>query len=93
MIIWDDKDGECFFVLLGGIRSIGKTAAVMVPIMALLYIVGCLVIIARFANEVPAATRSRTPRSAARNDPEFCCASVSSDSSIGIPACNSIASS
>lgn len=42
-------------VILGGIKSIGRVAAFLVPIMASLYMVGCLYIILRFAGEIPAA--------------------------------------
>ncbi len=42
-------------VLLGGIKGIGKAASVLVPFMALLYVAGCLVILAKFADQVPAA--------------------------------------
>jgi AGCS family alanine or glycine:cation symporter len=42
-------------VILGGIKNIGRVAAVMVPVMAIVYVAGCLVILFRFADEVPAA--------------------------------------
>ncbi|MEM8953836.1 MAG: sodium:alanine symporter family protein [Verrucomicrobiota bacterium] len=42
-------------VLLGGIQSIARSAAVLVPFMASLYFIGCLVILARYATEIPAA--------------------------------------
>ena len=42
-------------VILGGIKNIGRVAAVMVPVMAIVYVAGCLVILFRYANEVPAA--------------------------------------
>ena len=42
-------------VILGGIKNIGRVAAVMVPVMAIIYVAGCLVILFRYANEVPAA--------------------------------------
>ncbi|MEM8728030.1 MAG: sodium:alanine symporter family protein [Chlamydiota bacterium] len=41
--------------LIGGIKSIGKIAAVLVPAMAVFYIVGGLVIIALKITDVPAA--------------------------------------
>ena len=42
-------------VVLGGVKKIGNVSAVMVPVMAVIYVSGCLVILARFAGEVPAA--------------------------------------
>ncbi|MCB1230547.1 MAG: sodium:alanine symporter family protein [Verrucomicrobiae bacterium] len=42
-------------VILGGIKSIGRVAAFLVPIMASFYMLGCLYIILRFAGEIPAA--------------------------------------
>ncbi|MEM7146795.1 MAG: sodium:alanine symporter family protein [Verrucomicrobiota bacterium] len=42
-------------VLLGGIKSIARTASVLVPFMALLYFAGCLIILIRYAPEVPGA--------------------------------------
>jgi AGCS family alanine or glycine:cation symporter len=42
-------------VILGGVKKIGNVAAVIVPVMAVIYVAGCLVILARFAGEVPAA--------------------------------------
>ena len=45
-------------VLLGGIKGIGRAASLVVPLMALLYLAGCLVILVRFAGEIPTALRS-----------------------------------
>ena len=42
-------------VIIGGIRSIARVAAVIVPFMALLYVISALVIIAMSASEIPAA--------------------------------------
>ena len=42
-------------VILGGIKSIGKTAGVMVPFMAIFYILGCIYILISFAGQLPAA--------------------------------------
>jgi alanine or glycine:cation symporter, AGCS family len=42
-------------VILGGIRRIGEVTEVLVPAMALLYLAGGLVILLRYAGEVPAA--------------------------------------
>jgi alanine or glycine:cation symporter, AGCS family len=42
-------------VVLGGIKSIARTASVLVPFMAIFYISGALFIILRFASEIPAA--------------------------------------
>ena len=42
-------------VVLGGVKKIGSVSAVMVPVMAVIYVSGCLVILARFAGDVPAA--------------------------------------
>ena len=42
-------------VLLGGIKSIGRVAGVLVPVMAIVYLVGGLVIIILKLNQLPAA--------------------------------------
>jgi AGCS family alanine or glycine:cation symporter len=42
-------------VILGGIKNIGRVSAVMVPVMAIVYVTGCLVILFRFADQVPSA--------------------------------------
>ena len=42
-------------VILGGVKKIGNVSAVMVPVMAVVYVSGCLVILARFAGELPGA--------------------------------------
>ncbi|HEX7084987.1 MAG TPA: sodium:alanine symporter family protein [Vicinamibacterales bacterium] len=42
-------------VILGGIRRIGEVAEVMVPAMALLYLLGGLAILIRFAAQIPDA--------------------------------------
>jgi len=42
-------------VILGGVKKIGNVSAVMVPVMAVVYVAGCLVILGRFAGELPAA--------------------------------------
>jgi len=42
-------------VILGGIKNIGRVSAVMVPVMAIIYVAGCLVILFRFADQVPSA--------------------------------------
>ncbi len=42
-------------VILGGVKQIGSVSAVMVPVMAVVYVSGCLVILVRFAGEVPGA--------------------------------------
>lgn len=42
-------------VILGGVKNIGNVSAVMVPVMAVVYVGGCLFILARFAGEVPGA--------------------------------------
>ncbi|MCF3651270.1 alanine/glycine:cation symporter family protein [Synoicihabitans lomoniglobus] len=47
--------GLTALVILGGIKSIARTAAVLVPFMAIFYVIGCLYIILRFAGEIPAA--------------------------------------
>jgi AGCS family alanine or glycine:cation symporter len=44
-------------VILGGIRRIGEVAEILVPIMAVFYLVGGLVILVRFAAEIPDALR------------------------------------
>ena len=45
-------------VLLGGIRGIGRTAGIVVPFMALLYLAGCLWILISLASQIPAAFQS-----------------------------------
>lgn len=42
-------------VILGGIKNIGRVSAVMVPVMAIVYVAGCLAILFRYADAVPAA--------------------------------------
>ncbi|RQW89201.1 MAG: sodium:alanine symporter family protein [Geobacter sp.] len=42
-------------VILGGIKNIGRVSAVMVPVMAIVYVAGCLAILFRFADQVPSA--------------------------------------
>ena len=42
-------------VIIGGVKKIGNVAAVMVPVMAVVYVCGCLTILVRFAGEVPGA--------------------------------------
>lgn len=42
-------------VILGGVKKIGNVSAVLVPVMAVVYVSGCLFILIRFAGEVPAA--------------------------------------
>ncbi len=42
-------------VILGGVKKIGNVAAIVVPVMAVIYVLGCLVILGRFAGQVPAA--------------------------------------
>jgi len=56
-------------VILGGIRSIGRAAEALAPLKVGLYLVGGLVVIATFAERVPAVlslvvTEALTPRSA-----------------------------
>jgi alanine or glycine:cation symporter, AGCS family len=42
-------------VILGGIRRIGEVTEILVPFMAIFYLGGGLIILARFASELPAA--------------------------------------
>jgi len=42
-------------VVLGGVKRIGKITGIVVPVMAVIYVLGSLVILIRFASEVPAA--------------------------------------
>jgi AGCS family alanine or glycine:cation symporter len=42
-------------VILGGIRRIGEVTEVLVPVMALIYLAGGLVVLVRYAGELPAA--------------------------------------
>jgi AGCS family alanine or glycine:cation symporter len=42
-------------VVLGGVKKIGNVAAVVVPFMAVVYVCGCLLILGRFAGEIPGA--------------------------------------
>jgi len=43
------------FVILGGVKNIGRVSGIMVPIMAIVYVAGCLAILFRHAGDVPAA--------------------------------------
>jgi AGCS family alanine or glycine:cation symporter len=45
-------------VILGGIKRIGHVAAWIVPIMAGVYVAGCLVILVKFADAIPGALAS-----------------------------------
>lgn len=45
------------FVILGGIKSIGKVSEKIVPVMAILYVVGSLIILLNHADAVPGAFR------------------------------------
>lgn len=45
----------CGMTLLGGIKSIGRVASILVPFMALLYIGGALIILAANVTAIPAA--------------------------------------
>jgi AGCS family alanine or glycine:cation symporter len=42
-------------VILGGVKNIGRVSAVMVPVMAVVYVVGCVVILCRYSSQVPDA--------------------------------------
>jgi AGCS family alanine or glycine:cation symporter len=42
-------------VILGGIKSIGRVASVLVPVMAVCYLVGCLAVVILFAGKLPGA--------------------------------------
>lgn len=42
-------------VVLGGVKNIGRVSAVMVPLMAVVYVSGCLVILFLHAGRIPAA--------------------------------------
>ncbi len=47
--------GLTFVVIIGGIKRVGEVAGKLVPIMAILYVLGALVIIAVHIEEIPAA--------------------------------------
>jgi alanine or glycine:cation symporter, AGCS family len=42
-------------VILGGVKNIGRVSGIMVPVMAIVYVTGCLVILFLRAGDVPAA--------------------------------------
>jgi AGCS family alanine or glycine:cation symporter len=42
-------------VILGGVRNIGRVSSVIVPVMAVIYVLGCLVILFRFSGDIPHA--------------------------------------
>jgi len=42
-------------VILGGVKKIGRVSAIMVPVMAIVYVAGCLAILCRYAGDVPGA--------------------------------------
>ncbi|MDO4710959.1 MAG: sodium:alanine symporter family protein [Peptostreptococcaceae bacterium] len=57
-------------VIIGGVRSIAKVCEALVPLMALFYILGCIVVLAANASFIPAAIKTIfvaafTPRAAA----------------------------
>ena len=41
-------------VLFGGIKRLGAVTEKLVPIMAVIYIVACLIVVIRYANTLPA---------------------------------------
>ena len=43
------------FIIIGGIKSIGKVTERLVPLMALVYVVSCLLIILSNFNQIPDA--------------------------------------
>lgn len=45
-------------VILGGVKNIGRVSSVMVPVMAVIYVAGCLAILYRFSGAVPGALYS-----------------------------------
>lgn len=45
------------FVILGGVKKIGRVSSIMVPVMAVIYVAGCLAILFRYAGEVPVALK------------------------------------
>ncbi|MEQ8404854.1 MAG: sodium:alanine symporter family protein [Oceanicaulis sp.] len=47
-----------FFVIIGGVKSIAKVASVLVPFMALAYVIGSLIVLIANADAVPAAFAS-----------------------------------
>jgi AGCS family alanine or glycine:cation symporter len=49
--------GAVGLVIIGGIKSIARVASYIVPFMALLYIVSCIIIIAMSADQVPGAIK------------------------------------
>jgi AGCS family alanine or glycine:cation symporter len=42
-------------VILGGVKRIGKITSYIVPAMAFVYVLGCLIILARFSSQIPQA--------------------------------------
>lgn len=42
-------------VIMGGIKNIGRVSAFMVPLMAVVYVAGCLMILFRYSHAVPSA--------------------------------------
>lgn len=42
-------------VILGGVKRIGKITSLIVPVMAFVYVAGCIVILFRFSSEIPGA--------------------------------------
>ncbi len=42
-------------VILGGVKNIGRVSAIMVPVMAVVYVAGCAVILYRYSSHIPAA--------------------------------------
>ena len=47
-----------FFVIVGGVRSIARVASILVPFMALAYVVGSVIVLMANADAVPAALSS-----------------------------------
>ncbi|HJN14377.1 MAG TPA: amino acid carrier protein, partial [Armatimonadota bacterium] len=42
-------------IVFGGIRRIGKVAERLIPVMCVIYVIGAIVVLARFAGEIPGA--------------------------------------
>lgn len=58
--VWSGILVSCLtgLIILGGIKSVGRVAEVLVPFMAVLYILGCLTILFQNAGQIPAAFKA-----------------------------------
>ena len=55
ILLWAIGIVSVIMIIIGGIRSIGRVTSRLVPAMALIYVLGCLVVIGLHLGQVPEA--------------------------------------